>query len=78
MQLLPVVEACGVVADSAVVLGAVYSSAAPQECVNIHNSDHLTMGTTGGSPQRPLTTSSPLFPRLPLFASCKSFTHKLE
>lgn len=37
---------------------AVYSSVAPQECINIHNSDHLAMGTTGVSPQRSVAASS--------------------
>ena len=51
-------EACSVAADSAVVPGAVYSSEAPQECINIHNSDHLATGKTRGLPQRTLASSS--------------------
>lgn len=51
-------EARSAAADSAVVLRAVYSSQAPQECVNNHNSDHLTMRTTRRALQGALASTS--------------------
>lgn len=60
--------------DSAVV-PSVYSSAAPQECVNIHNSDHLAMGTTGGLASKTSHHLHPLLPRPPL---SHTRTHSLQ
>lgn len=68
-------EARSVVAGSAVVPGSVYSSQAPQECVHIHNSDHLATGTTGGLFSKTSRRVLPLLPKLTLFAPGCSHTH---